>query len=598
MPGIGADGATVSRMTDTATARRTRAPASTGTSPRSSPTPTPPQRRCRAPWPTARLPRPLPRPRRRARRRAARRGARRARGARQPALAHRLLRRPAPLGQRLGRGRARPQRRRRAGDGRGPERAPLLRARVARARRRRGPTRSPTTPRWRATATTSRACGASRPHTRSEAEEEMLAEREPAAIGAWHTLFDQVTSSLQIPFEGRDRTHRRDCSRSCATTAPRAPHRGLRRALRGARAAHARAGPRVRLARRRPPGDGPRARLRRPARGRATWRNELPPAAVDAMLAASSDAYPLAHRWWRRKAQLLGLDQLYLADQYAPLGEGRRFELGRGHRHRERRASAASTRASSGSRASCCAEGRMDAEPRQGKRGGAFCASVAQDARPFILMNFTEKLDDVMTLAHELGHGMNFELSGERQTALSHHPPLALAEVPSTFAELIVFDRLLERGARPRHAPALIAQRIEGSFATIFRQTLMVRYEQSAYGLRGAGQGAAARPPGRLLARRRTGPTTATPSSCRRATATAGRTSRTSSTRASTPTPTCSRCWSCRAYGRYRADRDGFAGPTSSSSRGRVGLAGRAARRWASTSSPTPGMRASPRSSA
>ena len=103
-------------------------------------------------------------------------------------------------------------------------------------------------------------------------------------------------------------------------------------------------------------------------------------------------------------------------------------------------------------------------------------------------MNFTEKLDDVMTLAHELGHGMNFELSGERQTALSHHAPLALAEVPSTFAELIVFDRLLEEERDPATRRLLLAQKIEGSFATVFRQTLMVRYEQNAYDLRATGK--------------------------------------------------------------------------------------------------------------
>jgi oligoendopeptidase F len=208
---------------------------------------------------------------------------------------------------------------------------------------------------------------------------------------------------------------------------------------------------------------------------------------VDGLLAAVERAYPLAHRWWRRKAEWLGLDRLKLADQYAPLGEGRRVEWSEatetvndafaGFAPRIERVAI-----------DLLAEGRMDAEPRTGKRGGAFCASIAQDARPYILMNFTEKLDDVMTLAHELGHGMHFELSGEVQTALSHHPPLALAEVPSTFAELIVFDRLLEQEQDPATRRALIASRIEGSFATIYRQTVMVRYEQAAYELRAAGK--------------------------------------------------------------------------------------------------------------
>jgi oligoendopeptidase F len=324
-----------------------------------------------------------------------------------------------------------------------------------------------------------------RPHTRSESEEDMLAEREPAAIGAWHTLFDQVLSSLQIPFEGRDRTldetlaFVRDDRRETRIAAYEAvfetlePHTPVL-----AHVYDTLVGDRLVMDRVRSYG-GPRE-----ARDLS---NELPPAAVDAMLSAIEDAYPLAHRWWRRKARILGLDRLVLADQYAPIGEGRRFDwdeatgtvrdaLGRFDPRIERVAS------------ELLAEGRMDAEPRRGKRGGAFCASVAQDARPFILMNFTEKLDDVMTLAHELGHGMNFELSGERQTALSHHAPLALAEVPSTFAELIVFDRLLEEERDPATRRLLLAQKIEGSFATVFRQTLMVRYEQNAYDLRGTGK--------------------------------------------------------------------------------------------------------------
>ena len=70
------------------------------------------------------------------------------------------------------------------------------------------------------------------------------------------------------------------------------------------------------------------------------------------------------------------------------------------------------------------AERRIDAEPRAGKRGGAFCASVAQDAQPYILMNFTDRVDDVMTLAHELGHGMHFTLARRAQTRplVPHRP--------------------------------------------------------------------------------------------------------------------------------------------------------------------------------
>ena len=133
------------------------------------------------------------------------------------------------------------------------------------------------------------------------------------------------------------------------------------------------------------------------------------------------------------------------------------------------------------------ADQRIDAEPRTGKRGGAFCASVAQDAQPFMLMNYTDRMDDVMTLAHELGHGMHFTLAAERQTALSFHTGLALAEVPSTFAEMIAFDHLLANEADEATRTALVCERVEGSFATVFRQTVLARYEQEAYRQRGEG---------------------------------------------------------------------------------------------------------------
>jgi oligoendopeptidase F len=323
------------------------------------------------------------------------------------------------------------------------------------------------------------------PHTRTEPEEEMLSERNPAATSAWHTLFDQVTSTLLIPFEGVDRTidqvlaivrdpnrERRIAAYDAVFTALD-PHAPVLAHVYDSLVADRLVMDRVRRY------SGPRA-----ARDLA---NELPPEAVDNLIEAVERAYPIAHRWWKRKAQLLGLDRLTLADQYAPLGEGRRITWEEATGIVDEALGGFSERAQRIER-SLLADGRMDAEPRQGKRGGAFCAAVAQDARPYILMNFTEKLADVMTLAHELGHAMHDELAGERQTALSHHPPLALAEVASTFDELVVFDRVLELEQDPAVRRALIAERVEGSFATIFRQTVMVRFETAAYGLRAEGK--------------------------------------------------------------------------------------------------------------
>jgi len=133
-------------------------------------------------------------------------------------------------------------------------------------------------------------------------------------------------------------------------------------------------------------------------------------------------------------------------------------------------------------------EQRVDAEPRAGKRGGAFCSPVAQDASPYVMLNYTDTMNDVLTIAHELGHGMHFQLAHAVQTPHSAHTGLALAEVPSTFAEFVAYDHLLANEEDRPTRQALTSERVEGAFATIFRQTVLARYEQGAYGLRARSQ--------------------------------------------------------------------------------------------------------------
>ena len=140
-------------------------------------------------------------------------------------------------------------------------------------------------------------------------------------------------------------------------------------------------------------------------------RNELPGPVVEQMLDAVERHYALAHRWFRVKAGILGLDRLELHDQYAPDRRGpRRWTTPRPGGLIDDSFGRFSPRVAEIA-GGFFDERRIDAEPRAGKRGGAFCAPVAQDASPYILMNFTDRMDDVMTLAHELGHGMHFTLA-------------------------------------------------------------------------------------------------------------------------------------------------------------------------------------------
>lgn len=327
-----------------------------------------------------------------------------------------------------------------------------------------------------------------RTHTLSEPEERMLAERSPAAANAWQTLFGRITSTLEADLDSGEGTEPHTIDRLLACV--RHPDRDLRfRALDTLYAAltpHATTlahcydtlvGDRLAMDRLRDyvgPMDP------------THLRNEVPGPAIEGMMTAVEGHYGLAQRWFRVKARLMGIPRLHLADQYAPLGEAREVLFPEARRIITSSFRSFSPRIGEIADAVFTDE-RIDAEPRSGKRGGAFCASVAQDARPFVLMNYTDRMDDVMTLAHELGHGMHFTLAAERQTALSFHTGIALAEVPSTFAEMIAFDHLLATESDEVTRTALVCERVEGSFATVFRQTVLARYEQSAYRQRAEG---------------------------------------------------------------------------------------------------------------
>jgi len=327
-----------------------------------------------------------------------------------------------------------------------------------------------------------------RRHTLSEPEERMLAERGPAATSAWQTLFGRITSTLEVEFDSGEGPEPHTIDRLLACV--RNPDRDIRfRALDTLYAALAPQSPTLAHCYDTLVGDRlamDSLRSYDDPMDPTHLRNEVPGPAIESMMSAVERHYGLAQRWFRVKARLMGLDRLHLADQYAPLGEARAVPW-----PEARQIIDASFRSFS-PRIGDIADGffadrRIDAEPRAGKRGGAFCASVAQDARPFMLMNYTDRMDDVMTLAHELGHGMHFTLSSERQTALSYHTGLALAEVPSTFAEIIAFDHLMATESDEATRTALVCERVEGSFATVFRQTVLARYEQDAYRMRGEG---------------------------------------------------------------------------------------------------------------
>ena len=211
--------------------------------------------------------------------------------------------------------------------------------------------------------------------------------------------------------------------------------------------------------------------------------NEIDGAAVKTMMAVVEENYGLAHDYFRLKAKLLKLPRLALYDQYAPVGkEVKPFPY-----QQARQVILAAFDAFDPKFRQIAAEffdkHWIDAEIRKGKRGGAFCASPSPQLHPYILCNYDDNLRDVMTVAHELGHGLHGCLS-RKQSYFNYDTPLTTAETASVFGEMLVFDYLLEHQTDPEVQIALLAGKIEDIFATVFRQNVLTRFEEKAFAAR------------------------------------------------------------------------------------------------------------------
>jgi oligoendopeptidase F len=208
--------------------------------------------------------------------------------------------------------------------------------------------------------------------------------------------------------------------------------------------------------------------------------NEASDASVQALITAVKDRYEVGRRWYRLKAKLLGVDQLQDYDRVAtvtsddarlPWTEGRDLVLDSYKAFSPELGAAAEN---------FFDEAYIDAAPRQGKRGGAFCAYTVPSRHPYILMSYTGSRRDVLTLAHELGHGVHASLARPRGP-FEQHTPLTVAETASVFGETLVFDRLLEQTTDPADRLSLLAENIEGAIATVFRQVAMNDFENRVH---------------------------------------------------------------------------------------------------------------------
>lgn len=215
--------------------------------------------------------------------------------------------------------------------------------------------------------------------------------------------------------------------------------------------------------------------------------NEIDAQSVEQMMEVTEANYGIAQEYFRLKAKLLDLDRLALYDQYAPVGgELPACTFDQAQRVIVEAFEAFSPRFSDIAQ-DFFVRRWIDAEIRKGKRGGAFCASPSPAIHPFILCNYTDTLRDVMTVAHELGHGLHGVLAST-QTPLNYDPPLITCETASVFGEFLVFDRMLATSGDPRVQVALLCGKIEDAFATVFRQNVLTRFEEAVFATRGRGR--------------------------------------------------------------------------------------------------------------
>lgn len=210
--------------------------------------------------------------------------------------------------------------------------------------------------------------------------------------------------------------------------------------------------------------------------------NELDPDTVELVVSTAVRNYPLVARYYRLKREILGYDKLTHYDRYAPLFETK--EQVPFARAKEIVLSSFNKFSPIiGGAAEEFFTGRwIDAEPRKGKRSGAFCSYVTPDLHPYVFMSYLDRMDDVMTLGHELGHGVHASLS-RSQSYFNFASVLPVAELASTFGEMLVFEAL-QAQADLDDKLALYAEKIEGAFATIFRQAAMYRFEQAIHAAR------------------------------------------------------------------------------------------------------------------
>ena len=317
-----------------------------------------------------------------------------------------------------------------------------------------------------------------RPYLLSEPEEKIFTEKSVSGVSAWSRLHEELLSAIKVELDGE--TIGLEEAMAKLYSADRDERRAAAEAVTEALA----------------PGLRTRAYVFNTIlvdksiddrlRGYETWissrnlRNDTTDEAVDALIDAAVTRYDVPQRYYRLKAKLLELDRLTFYDRFAPIAddpskvswdEARDIVVSAYHDFTLETGDVVDR---------FFKESWIDAPVRENKRTGAFCATTVPGVHPYILMNFTGDRRSILTLAHELGHGLHGVLT-QPLGLFNADTPLTTAETASVFGEALTFKRLLAIEDDPRRRLNLLAGRIEDSIATVFRQIAMNRFEHAVH---------------------------------------------------------------------------------------------------------------------
>jgi oligoendopeptidase F len=326
-----------------------------------------------------------------------------------------------------------------------------------------------------------------RPHQLSDELEKLLHEKEVTGRSAWSRLFDETVAGMRVPVNGEILTVTDALNK--LSDRDRAVREAAGRAIGEAFAANIRlfALTTNTLAKDKEIVDSWR-HYPRPGSLR-NRSNMVEDEVVDALVSAVSASYPrLSHRYYQLKAKWLGLPKLQHWDRNAPLpdDDDRQITWPEAQSRVLSAYGAFSPElASIGGR--FFERPWIDATLRPGKAGGAFAHPTVPSAHPYILLNYHGRTRDVMTLAHELGHGVHQVLAGA-QGYLMSGTPLTLAETASVFGEMLTFRALLDAETDPRRRRIMLAAKVEDMLNTVVRQIAFYQFETRLHDERRGGE--------------------------------------------------------------------------------------------------------------